>query len=36
VSNPLWRRPGVVGIAIVLWAILLLAIINVGQLASLR
>jgi hypothetical protein len=36
-SNPLWSRPGVAsfGIAIVLWAILLVAIIGAGQLTSL-
>jgi len=37
VSNPLWSRPGVasVGIAIVLWAILLVVTIEAGRLTSL-
>lgn len=37
VSNPLWSRPGVtsVGIAVVLWAILLVVIIEAGRLTSL-
>src|SRR5712692_1320983 len=37
VSNPLWSRPGVasVGIAIVLWAILLAVTIEAGRLTSL-
>jgi hypothetical protein len=36
VSNPLWSRPGAasIGIAIALWAILLVAIINVGEFTS--
>lgn len=36
VSNPLWSRPGIatVGIAVVLWAILLVVIINAGEMTS--
>ena len=36
-SNPLWSGPGVasIGIVVVLWAILLVAIISAGQFTSL-
>lgn len=35
-SNPLWSRSGAasVGIAIVLWVVLLVLIINVGEMTS--
>jgi hypothetical protein len=37
VKNPLWSGPGVasIGIVIVVWAVLLLAIISAGQFTSL-